>query len=626
MTVGTSDSSLSSRWPSRRSSVRSGAGLRDAVPPTKVRTIGRAARAFVATSAFAAAALLPSQARAQQKTFHLDRLEMPGAPEDGIALFRPETNQRNIFYGQLGIGYSLRPLKVRNITSDAATISRTDRSSVIQDQLTVYGSAGFQLLDRATIGLTFPWTPVQTGENPNYGSGTIQGIGQSRTTFVQPGGPSASDLRIDFRGTILRSADRRSAFGAQISLFAPTGTTTNLGGDGGTGALVMLTGETSVTSWLTFVANTGVHFRPRRSINDPANDSGLGIGNEWRFAIGAFVPLKEGKYRIGATIFGQTGIESDSLIGNTFFRKENTPLEWQVEGRMKFGPANHWWVGGGAGTRLFVNAYGAPDLRIVGLVGAYVPILESDASSPDRRAERRARWRDERMSDRDNDGIPDDIDACPNEPEDHQGGDPNDGCPMPPDRDNDGIPDNLDKCPDRPEDKDGIDDGDGCPEDDADNDGIADATDACPKEPGQPSSDPKRNGCPSFIKLEGGKVRVLQQVHFATGKTTILPSSFPMLQEIANLLKVNPGIKRMSIEGHTDNRGAADMNKRLSQGRADSVMKWLVEHGIAADRLEAHGYGLEQPIEDNATEEGRSKNRRVEFKILEEEDTNAVKK
>lgn len=571
-----------------------------------------------------AALLAPSEAKAQQKTFHLDRLEMPGAPDDGIALFRPATSQRNIVYGQLGIGYSLRPLRTRNITVDTAVLARS-RTSVIQDQFTIYGSAGFELLDRVTLGVNFPWTPWQTGGNPDYGTGNVQGPGQTKTTIVQADGPSASDLRLDLRATILRSDDRKSAFGAQVSLFAPTGTTSNFGGDNGTGALLMLTGEHTI-KWITLVANTGVQFRPRRAINDPNGGSGLGVGDEWRFAVGAFVPLKDGKYRVGGTIFGQTGIESDSIIGDTFFKKANTPVEWQLEGRMRFGPADHWWVGAGGGSRLIVNAYGAPDLRIVALLGTYVPILDSDAKSPERKAEMRARWRQERMSDRDNDGIPDDIDACPDEPEDHQGGDPNDGCPMPPDRDGDGIPDQYDKCPDKPEDKDNIDDGDGCPEDDADSDGVPDAVDACPKEPGQKSSDPKKNGCPSFIKVEGNVVRILQQVHFATASTTILPESFPMLQEITNLLKANPGIKRMSIEGHTDNRGAAELNKTLSQGRANSVMNWLVQHGIEPVRLEAHGYGLERPIEDNSTEDGRAKNRRVEFKIVEEEDTNTFKK
>jgi outer membrane protein OmpA-like peptidoglycan-associated protein len=574
----------------------------------------------------AAVVASPRDARAQQKTFHLDRLEVPGAPDDGIALFRPATQQRNVFFGQLGIGYALRPLRTSAITQDATVLARKSTpSAVIQDQFAVYGTAGFEVLDRAILAVSFPWYPIQTGGNPDYGTGNIQGPGQTGTTTIGTG-TAAGDLRIDFRGTLLRSEDRASALGAQLSVFAPTGTTTNLGGDGGTAAMVMVTGEHTI-KWLTLVANTGIHFRPRHAINDPANGSGLGISDEWRWAVGGFVPIKDGKYRIGATIFGQTGLTtSDKIVGDTFFRKQNTPIEWQAEGRMRFGPADHWWVGLGAGTRLFIDAYGAPDFRVVGLVGTYVPILDSDAKSPERKAEMRARWRREHSSDRDNDGIPDDIDACPDDPEDHQGNDPNDGCPMPPDRDGDGIPDQYDKCPDKPEDKDGIDDGDGCPEDDADTDGIPDTQDACPKVPGKPSADPKKNGCPTLISAEGGVVRVLQQVHFQFGTATILPDSYPVLQEIADLLKANKGIKRMSIEGHTDNRGSAELNKTLSQQRANAVMTWLTQHGIEANRLEAHGYGLERPIETNDTDEGRQKNRRVEFKILEEEDSNKVQK
>ena len=575
--------------------------------------------------AVAGAALAHARsAEAQAKTFHLDRLEVPGAPDDGIAIFRPATNQRNIFYAQLGLGYSLRPLKVRSITSDTSVLARTSRTAVIQDQLTNYVSAGFQLLDRATFGVTFPWTPIQTGGNPDYGTGNVQGPGQRATTLITPGGPTASDLRLDFRGTLWRTDDRKTALGAQLSIFAPTGTQPDLGGDNGTGAMLMVTGEHTV-KFITLVANTGLLFRPRHSINDPNNNSGLGIGNEWRWAVGGFIPIKDGKYRVGATIFGSTGIESDSLIGDTFFKQANTPIEWNVEGRMKLGPADHFWLGVSGGSRLFVNAYGAPDMRLVGVIGMYVPILDSDAKSPEAKAERRARWREQRLSDRDHDGIPDDIDACPDDPEDHLGNDPNDGCPMPPDRDGDGIPDQYDKCPDVPEDKDGIDDGDGCPEDDADNDGIPDTEDACPKVPGQKSTDPKKNGCPSFIKVEGNVVRILQQVHFATGSATILPESFPMLQEITNLLKANKGIKRMSIEGHTDNRGAADMNKQLSAARAASVATWLAQHGVEQNRLESHGFGLEKPIETNDTDAGRAANRRVEFKILDEEDSSGKK-
>lgn len=564
-------------------------------------------------------------AQAQQKTFGLDRLMVPGGPDDGIAIFRPATQPRNILFGQLAIGYSLRPLRTRNVTTDPGTLGRS-ATAVIQDQLAVYGTVGFQLLDRATFAVSFPFYPFQTGENPRYQGPGPGGGGPPGTTTVSTEGPASGDVRLDFRGTLWRTEDRRTAFGAQISVFAPSGTTTNFGGDGGTAAMALVNFEHTI-KFITLVANTGLHFRPRHAINSARTNQGLGIGNEWRWALGAFVPIKDGKFRVGATIFGQTGVESDeTILGDTTFTKQNTPIEWMAEGRMRFGPSDHWWLGAGAGSRLFLNAYGSPDFRIVALVGTYIPIFDSDAKSPERKAELRAKWKRERESDRDHDGIPDDIDACPDDAEDHLGNDPNDGCPMPPDKDGDGVPDQYDKCPNEPEDKDGIDDGDGCPELDADTDGIPDAQDACPRVPGKPSTDPKKNGCPTFISVGTDVVRVLQQVHFAFGTAQILPESFPVLTEVGDYLKSNKAIKKMSIEGHTDNRGSADLNKTLSAARAQAVMNWLVQHGVEANRLEAHGYGLEKPIETNDTDEGRAKNRRVEFKILEEEDTNKVKK
>lgn len=574
-------------------------------------------------AATSAVGLAASPAAAQQRQFALDRLMVPGAPDDGVSLFRPSTSQRTTLYGQLGVGYSLNPLRTSSLSRDPATL-RDSAHAVIAHQLAFYGSAGFELLDRVILGVTFP-VYVHEGTNPTYGGGDIIRAGQSNTTFLATDGAAAGDTRLDLRGVLWRSPDRKTAFGAQLSFFAPSGNAVRLGGDDDPSSYWMINAEHTVKN-ITLVANTGIHFRPRHGINDPNAGSGLGVGNEWRWAVGGFLPLKDGKYRVGATIMGQTGVEDSRLTGSTAFTKQNSPIEVQAEGRMRFGPADHFWLGGGLGTAI-LRGYGAPDLRVVALIGTYIPLLDSDAKSPEAiRAERRAARRAERMSDRDNDGIPDDIDACPDEPEDHKGGDPSDGCPMPPDRDGDGIPDQFDKCPDQAEDKDGVDDGDGCPEEDADNDTIPDAVDACPKEPGQKSSDPKKNGCPTMIRVEGDIVRIMQQVHFAFGSATILPESFPMLQEIANLLKANKSIKRMSIEGHTDNRGAADINKKLSQTRSDSVRTWLVGHGVEGDRLEAHGYGLERPIEDNSTDAGRAANRRVEFKIVDQEDPNKVKK
>jgi OOP family OmpA-OmpF porin len=557
-------------------------------------------------------------AQAQQQTFHLDRVEVPGSPDDSFVLFRPYTRQSTIFFGELTLGYSLNPLHTANVTSDQATIDAS-KSAVISGQFTTYANIGFEFLDRFIVGLALPVTWIQYGQQPAWQNGGH--FNNTNEATVDTSGPAAGDMRLDLRGVIWRSENRKAAVGAQLSVFFPTGTTQNFGGDGSTTALVMVNGEytTKIILPVTFIANLGVDFRPQNSILSPTTGNGLGIGTELRWGIGAFVPLAKNKFRVGATIFGQTGLVDGNTSGNTFFTAQNTPIEWQAEGRMKFGPRNHWWAGVGAGT-LILNGYGAPDFRMMATLGTYVPIFDSSAGSPDPKIALRQKWRSEGGVDTDHDGIPDDLDACPNDPEDHKGNDPNDGCPEPADRDGDGIPDQYDKCPDVPEDKDGIDDGDGCPEDDADQDGIPDVSDACPREPGSPSPDPKKNGCPQFIHLEGSVVRVLQQVHFATASATILPDSFPMLQEIANLLKANPQIKRMTIDGHTDNRGDAAMNKRLSDARAKSVMQWLVQHDVAQDRLEAHGYGLERPIADNNSNEGRAANRRVEFKIVDEDE------
>jgi outer membrane protein OmpA-like peptidoglycan-associated protein len=534
--------------------------------------------------------------------------------------------EHSIFYVQVGLGFALNPMRMSNILNGTNTAGalRNSPSEVVSSQLSTYMSAGFELLDRLTLGATFPVAWEESGNQPIYSS---FGVPSNATTAFSTSGPAVGDLRLDGRYVVDRSDDGTKALGLQLSIFAPTGSSTNFGGDGAVAWMPMVTGEWAPTPFplpMIFVANLGVDFRPDNSINDPNGNhgpkQGLGIGDELRWAIGALLPLKAGMYRVGATIFGQTGLTSDNTTGDTAFTGQNTPIEWNIEGRMKLPmilDTDHWFAGAGLGSRI-LGGYGAPDFRVVALIGTYFPIEDTNPRSPDARARLRASIH-ESLKDTDGDGIPDDIDACPTEPEDHKDPDPMDGCPQPSDRDGDGIPDQYDKCPDQPEDKDGIDDADGCPEDDADQDGIPDAKDACPKEPGQPDPDPKKNGCPKFIRLEGSSVRVLQQVHFETASATILPDSFPMLTEIVQLLKANPAIKKMRIEGHTDNRGDADYNLGLSKQRAASVRTWLVQHGIDSGRLESEGYGLTRPIDTNDTVEGRAANRRVEFKITEED-------
>jgi outer membrane protein OmpA-like peptidoglycan-associated protein len=591
---------------------------------TQIPWCSRRSKWAAAVVATLGAFFVASPARAQQHTPHLDRLEVPGAPDDGLALFRPVTHPESIFYAQLGIGSAVDPLRMSNLINDTTTLHASPQNA-ISSQFSSYLSAGVELLDRVIFGATFPSAWIETGNQPNA---TFFNGSQS-TTVYSTNGPAVGDTRFDARWVAWRNEDRSQALSLQASVWAPTGSgaASNFGGDPGVGGMLLVAGELN-PHWsvpLTFVANTGPVFRPETSINNPSGmtgsgpKQGLGISDEWRLAIGAFLPISDGKYRLGATIFGQTGIKSDNVVGNTAFTSQNTPVEWDIEGRiMKLSLLGERWYAGASGGSRILDGYGAPDFRVVALLGTYLPIADTGANSPEARVKMHMRIA-QSLKDTDGDGIPDEIDACPTEPEDHKDPDPGDGCPAASDRDGDGIPDQYDKCPDQPEDKDGIDDFDGCPEDDADNDGIPDAKDACPKEPGPPDPDPKKNGCPRFIHLEGGQVRVLQQVHFQTASATILPDSFPMLLEVAQLLKANPTIKKMRIEGHTDNRGGADMNLDLSKRRAASVRTWLIEHGIDSGRLESEGYGLTRPIQTNDTDEGRASNRRVEFKITEED-------
>ena len=117
------------------------------------------------------------------------------------------------------------------------------------------------------------------------------------------------------------------------------------------------------------------------------------------------------------------------------------------------------------------------------------------------------------------------------------------------------------------------------------------------------------------VFIQKKKIVITETIHFETGKATILSVSFSLLNEVAQVIKNNPGI-RVRVEGHTDSVGTATYNLRLSEARAASVMRYLLSQAVDPDRLESRGYGFTMPIADNATAEGRAKNRRVEFTIV----------
>ncbi len=224
-------------------------------------------------------------------------------------------------------------------------------------------------------------------------------------------------------------------------------------------------------------------------------------------------------------------------------------------------------------------------------------------------------WQHTAQPDADGDGIPDSIDKCPNQAEDKDGIEDTDGCPEPedPDTDNDGLPDHLDACPTEP----GPQELDGCP--DRDGDQIPDNVDKCPDEPGPA----ELFGCPppedeENVVLESERIRINNQIRFEFGSDGIDPRSFPLLDEVAAVLAKNPDVGPVLIEGHTDSIGSREVNLNLSKRRARAVEQYLVSKGIAQKRLRSEGFGFDRPIATNDTPLGRAKNRRTEFKLLDE--------
>ena len=121
---------------------------------------------------------------------------------------------------------------------------------------------------------------------------------------------------------------------------------------------------------------------------------------------------------------------------------------------------------------------------------------------------------------------------------------------------------------------------------------------------------------PDRVVLTPSSIQITEKVQFETGKAEILPESFGLLDEVAAVFLDNEQIEVVQVEGHTDSTGSAAINKKLSQQRAESVVKYLADKGVKKKRMVAKGFGPERPIASNDDDAGREQNRRVEFNIV----------
>ena len=208
--------------------------------------------------------------------------------------------------------------------------------------------------------------------------------------------------------------------------------------------------------------------------------------------------------------------------------------------------------------------------------------------------------------DTDGDGVSDNNDTCPNE----AGLKALAGCP---DADADGLANAQDECPNEA----GPVGNNGCPWKDGDSDGVLDKDDNCPTEAGTVAN----NGCPEVIfpsqEDQNQLISYSRTINFALGKSSFKADAYPTLKAITAILKEYPKASFV-VEGHTDSTGTnKNFNQVLSERRAEKVVEYLVENGVAADRLTSIGFGEDNPIESNMTAAGRSANRRVEVKLAE---------
>ena len=488
-------------------------------------------------------------------------------------------------------------------------------------------------------------------------------------------GQGVGDIGLHLKWRLMNTS--RGPFGLAVvgSAYLPTASEENswLGNDSVTPqAMLVLDKELGRTK---IVANGGIRVSTGGSVRfedngsminapmTPTTDGVIEVGSTIPFGAGLSYAIVPGRFDAVAEVFGAVPLD-----GENYF-----PLE--AVGGIKVYLAKNSFLSIGGGTGFLPGEGANPDVRaFLGIV--FEPNigdrdgdgLKDDIDQCPDNPEDFDGFEDEDGCpelDNDHDGIVDLDDRCPNDPEDKDGFEDEDGCPEGNefDRDGDGILDDEDQCPDDPEDKDDFEDEDGCPDPDNDNDQILDIDDLCPNDPedydefedqdGCPDPDNDRDlildvddqcpgkdgedlesvretynqiddhdGCPDGPAIITGDTTsvILQEIYFEFDSAVIKKQSHPILEAVAKSLSVFTDIRLVEVQGHTDERGSDAYNLDLSQRRAESVVNFLVENGVARDRLDPVGYGERVPIDSRSNQNAWAKNRRVEFHVIKRND------
>ncbi len=364
----------------------------------------RAGRALTALLAASSVGLVPAIVRAQTRTFTVDRLVMAGAPDDGIGVWRPDVGRDTRFFGQLGLGLAINPLRVDNYVDDLNKAEKI-AGPAVSSQFITYLNAGVELFNRASVQVSFPLILNQGGSpTNNIDAGLPQPPVDLRS--VAP-----MDMRIEGRFVVYRSPSRSFKLALSAAAYLPTGNNFSFAGDGGAGASFGFATEYAIKSFYV-VLNAAYRLRPSANLNE------LNVSNEVLYGLGGYVPFRKDTVRLGAELFGAFGAGKKN-VGDL----DTTPLEWNVNGRMYFTPKRQIWAGLSAGSRL-TGGY-APDFRGVAVFGGSFGVKDTDPGSGGPRYS----FDVAAELDVDTDGIPDEVDACPKEPGEINSHPDRNGCP-----------------------------------------------------------------------------------------------------------------------------------------------------------------------------------------------------
>ncbi len=552
----------------------------------------------------------------------LSQLALAAEGDSGVdfELFKPHAD----FYGysvvpggatlqhlQLGAGlwfdYADDPVVLVDAEGNRVSPDGTDADGLVNSRASLRGQVGVGITRFASFTVDIPFVVAQDGF-------AVPQLGDTTSDKIASAG--VGDIVLTPRAEILDRDYLPVGLAISVPVALPSGNDAAMLGEGAVSVAPSATFEWSNGQVHTraydfrFALNGGLLMREPARVKDTSVGNALiyGVAGGWHVAQPVEVTLE-----MHGNSFGGKSSQNaaELLIGGKFFAGEFVT------------------VSAGGGTGLF-GGIGAPDFRVFA-GAALAPSLDPNNRDTDR------------------DNIRDGDDKCPKDPEDKDGYQDRDGCPEL-DNDADGREDQIDKCPNDPEDDDGFMDNDGCPDPDNDGDGVADAEDQCPNERGTAElggcpnrdtdgdgmtddldrcpydpedfdGDRDEDGCPeepSRVVVEKNFIRINDLIYFDFNKATIQERSYDLVDEIARVINENPQILRIRIEGHTDAVGNDLSNLRLSQSRAEAVEKYLIAKGVDGGRLDAAGFGEMRPVDTNDTEDGRAKNRRVEFIIVDQ--------